>query len=136
MGHRSLYHDGWRAVNPWPGPSFTESGGFFGDPISKEKLTQLDADKWELYHVDADFAENHDVAGDNRDRLISMIGTWYVEAGKYNVLPVDGRGTVSASENEAAGGSCKVLRVSAFISSGLRWWSATEGRDCCPHEHC
>ncbi|HEY7030450.1 MAG TPA: hypothetical protein VH482_03935, partial [Thermomicrobiales bacterium] len=26
MGHRSLYHDGWRAVCPWPGTSFTESG--------------------------------------------------------------------------------------------------------------
>jgi arylsulfatase len=25
MGHRSLYHDGWRAVCPWPGPSFTEA---------------------------------------------------------------------------------------------------------------
>ncbi len=98
MGHRSLYHDGWRAVNPWPGPSFAESGGFFGDPISKEKLTELDADHWELYHVDADFAENHDVAADNRDRLISMIGTWYVEAGKYNVLPVDGRGTARFAE--------------------------------------
>jgi len=26
FGHRSLYHDGWRAVCPWPGTSFTESG--------------------------------------------------------------------------------------------------------------
>src|SRR5207253_2766217 len=26
MGHRSIYHDGWRAVCPWPGPSFKESG--------------------------------------------------------------------------------------------------------------
>ena len=29
-----------------------------------------------------DFAENHDVAADHRDRLIAMIGTWYVEAGQ------------------------------------------------------
>ena len=34
MGHRSIYHDGWRAVCPWPGPSFTEAGKFFGTPIS------------------------------------------------------------------------------------------------------
>ena len=27
-----------------------------------------------------------------RDRLIALIGTWYVEAGKYGVLPVDGSG--------------------------------------------
>jgi len=98
MGHRSLYHDGWRAVCPWPGQSFTESGGKFGDPISKEKLTELDAEHWELYHVDEDFAENHDVAADHPDRLIAMIGTWYVEAGKFNVLPVDGRGTARFAE--------------------------------------
>ncbi|MDX2380241.1 MAG: sulfatase-like hydrolase/transferase, partial [Acidimicrobiia bacterium] len=98
MGHRSLYHDGWRAVCPWPGPSFTESGGKFGDPIAKETLTELDAEHWELYHVDKDFAENHNIAADHRDRLIAMIGTWYVEAGKYDVLPVDGRGTARFAE--------------------------------------
>ena len=39
-----------------------------------------------------DFAETRDVAADHRDRLIAMIGTWYVEAGKYDVMPVDGSG--------------------------------------------
>lgn len=92
MGHRSIYHKGWRAVCPWPGPSFTEAGQGFGMPISAEKLTELDATKWELYHVAEDFAENHNVAAENRSRLIEMIAQWYVEAGKYKVLPVDGRG--------------------------------------------
>jgi len=92
MGHRSIYHDGWRAVCPWPGTSFSESGRTFGTPIPAETLTELDANDWELYHVAEDFAENHDVAADNRPRLIEMIAQWYVEAGKYNVLPVDGRG--------------------------------------------
>jgi arylsulfatase A-like enzyme len=92
LGHRSIYHDGWRAVCPWPGTSFTESGREFGMPIPAETLTELDASGWELYHVAEDFAENHDVAAGNRAKLIEMIGQWYVEAGKYNVLPVDGRG--------------------------------------------
>jgi arylsulfatase A-like enzyme len=92
MGHRSLYHDGWRAVCPWPGTSFTESGRAFGTPIPAETLTELDANAWELYHVAEDFAENHNVAAENRPKLIEMIAQWYVEAGKYNVLPVDGRG--------------------------------------------
>ncbi len=92
MGHRSIYHDGWRAVCPWPGPSFSEAGLFFGAPIPADRLTELDATAWELYHVEEDWAENHNVAADNRAKLIEMIGTWYVEAGKYNVLPVDGRG--------------------------------------------
>jgi arylsulfatase len=98
MGHRSVYHDGWRAVCPWPGPSFTEAGTGFGNPIPAEKLTGLDAASWELYHVDADFAENHNLAGENRAKLIEMIATWYVEAGKYHVLPVDGRGVARAAD--------------------------------------
>jgi arylsulfatase A-like enzyme len=92
MGHRSIYHDGWRAVCPWPGPSFTEAGMPFGTPIPAETLTELDAKHWELYHVEEDWAENYDVAADNRAKLIELIGMWYVEAGKYNVMPVDGRG--------------------------------------------
>ena len=39
-----------------------------------------------------DFAETHNVAAEHRDRLIALIGTWYVEAGKYGVLPIDGSG--------------------------------------------
>ncbi|HSE20926.1 MAG TPA: hypothetical protein VLB68_04690, partial [Pyrinomonadaceae bacterium] len=49
---------------------------------------------WELYNISEDFAENHDLAAENKAKLIEMIGTWYVEAGKYNVLPVDSRGTL------------------------------------------
>jgi arylsulfatase A-like enzyme len=90
FGHRSIYHDGWRAVCPWPGPSFTEAGLPFGTPITSEVLSALDATGWELYHVAEDFAETKDVAADNRDRLIAMIATWYVEAGKYDVMPIDG----------------------------------------------
>jgi arylsulfatase len=92
MGHRSIYHEGWRAVCPWPGPSFTEAGKFFGAPISAEGLTKLDATGWELYHVAEDFAENHNIADQHRDKLIEMISLWYIEAGKYNVLPIDSRG--------------------------------------------
>ncbi len=92
MGHRSIYHDGWRAVCPWPGPSFTEAGLPFGTPIPADKLTDLDAKHWELYHVEEDWAENHDIAADNRAKLIELIAMWYVEAGRYSVMPVDGRG--------------------------------------------
>jgi len=98
MGHRSIYHDGWRAVCPWPGTSFKEAGLFFGAPIDKDKLTELDAKSWELYNINEDFAENHDLAADNRPKLIEMVSTWYVEAGKYNVLPVDSRGVLRLAD--------------------------------------
>jgi arylsulfatase len=94
FGHRSLYHDGWRAVCPWPGTSFTEAGRQFGDPISYDRLIELDAKGWELYHVAKDPAETENLADRERARLIAMIGMWYVEAGKYDVLPIDSRGTL------------------------------------------
>jgi arylsulfatase len=94
LGHRSLYHDGWRAVCPWPGPAYAESAHRFGDPISYDQLIQLDAHGWELYNINTDFAETTNLAASERDRLIAMIGMWYVEAGKYKVLPIDSRGTL------------------------------------------
>jgi arylsulfatase A-like enzyme len=92
MGHRALYHKGWRAVCPWPGPSFHESNRRFGEPIDAATLTQLDAKGWELYNLEMDAAETNNLAASERERLIAMIAMWYVEAGKYNVLPLDSRG--------------------------------------------
>lgn len=93
MGHRAIYHDGWRAVCPWPGPSFREAGRFFGAPISAGELTRLDAEGWELYHVAEDWAETHNLAAERPDKLAEMVGRWYVEAGRHNVLPIDSRGS-------------------------------------------
>jgi arylsulfatase A-like enzyme len=90
FGHRAIDHDGWRAVCPWPGPSFAEAGKPFGTPISAETLGDLDAKHWELYHVSEDPSENHNLADTHRDKLIEMIAMWYVEAGRYEVLPIDG----------------------------------------------
>ena len=101
FGHRSLYHDGWRAVCPWPGTSFTESGLTFGAPIDYNKLIDLDAKGWELYNLNEDFTETTNLADTERGRLIAMIGMWYVEAGKYKVLPIDSRGTQRLAEEPA-----------------------------------
>jgi arylsulfatase len=99
MGHRAIYHDGWRAVCPVPGPSFAEAGMGFGEMvITEDKLRELDAKGWELYHVDEDFSETHNLAGEHRDKLIEMIAIWYAEAGKYNVLPIDARGVARLAD--------------------------------------
>jgi arylsulfatase len=95
MGHRSLYHDGWRAVCPVPGPSFAEAGMGFGQMVlTEDKLRELDVRGWELYHVAEDAAETRNLAEQERGRLVEMIALWYAEAGKYNVLPIDSRGTL------------------------------------------
>jgi arylsulfatase len=93
MGHRSLYHEGWRAVCPWPGPSFQEAGRFFGAPISADELLRLDSGGWELYHVTEDWAEAHNLAAEQPERLQEMVQRWYGEAERYQVLPIDSRGS-------------------------------------------
>jgi arylsulfatase len=85
-------------VCPWPGTSFTESGLPFGAPIDYDKLIELDATGWELYNLKDDPAETNNLAEKERNRLIAMIGMWYVEAGKYNVLPIDSRGTLRLAD--------------------------------------
>ena len=93
FGHRSIYHDGWRAVCPWPAPNFTEAaqlGRTLGDPITPEVLDQLDREGWELYDIAADPTESHNVAAEHPDRLRELIALWWEEAEKYKVLPLDG----------------------------------------------
>jgi arylsulfatase len=93
FGHRAIYHDGWRAVCPWPGPNFTEAakkGRAFSSPITPEVLTDIEANDWELYDLTNDYSESTNVAGEHRDKLIEMVGRWWAEAGKYDVMPIDG----------------------------------------------
>jgi len=103
FAHRSIYHDGWRAVCPFPGPSFSEAGVAFGmAALTEEKLRELDAKGWELYNLADDPTESNNIADKNRDKLIEMIATWYAEAGKYKVFPLDSRGTLRFADERPA----------------------------------
>ena len=44
--------------------------------------------------MEEDPAETRNLAQNERSRLIEMIAMWYVEAGKYKVLPIDSRLTL------------------------------------------
>jgi arylsulfatase len=93
MGHRAIYHDGWRAVCPWPGPSFTEAaeqGLHFGSPIPADTLAGLEASGWELYNLTEDWSETRNVAAEQPEKLAEMVALWWNEAEKYQVLPIDG----------------------------------------------
>jgi hypothetical protein len=99
FGHRAIYHDGWRAVCPLPGPSFTEAKMGFGElTLTEEKLRELDAKGWELYNLAEDPTETKNLADSHRDKLIEMIALWYAEAGKYKVFPLDSRGTLRLTD--------------------------------------
>ena len=91
FGQRSIYHEGWKAVCAFPGPSFAEAaekGRFFGGPLTADVVADLDANGWELYHLAVDPAENHDLADEQPDKLREMIALWYDQAEAYGVLPL------------------------------------------------
>ena len=73
-GHRAIWKDGWKAVAWHPrGADFSQ-------------------DSWELYHVDEDFSEAHDLAGSQPEKLDELVATWWEEARSNHVLPLDDRG--------------------------------------------
>ncbi|MFZ0529580.1 MAG: hypothetical protein WAL91_03460, partial [Propionicimonas sp.] len=93
MGHRAIYHEGWRAVCPWPGPSFSEAaehGLRFGSKITPEVLEGLESTGWELFNLAEDWAETRNVASEYPEKLAELITLWWREAEKYQVLPLDG----------------------------------------------
>ena len=73
MGHRGIYADGWKAVTRHqPGVPFEE-------------------DDWELYHLDLDRSECHNLAAELPDKVAEMVDLWWSEAEEYGVLPLDDR---------------------------------------------
>ena len=48
-GHRAIYHDGWIAA------------AFHGVPWVLPGSVRFEDDKWELYNVDEDFSQAHDL---------------------------------------------------------------------------
>src|SRR3569623_2136977 len=80
LGNRSIYHDGWIAAQrtgllPWVYGAAADTG----------------PRPWELYHLDTDYAEAHDVAAQYPDRLKALQALFDREARKYQVYPLDPR---------------------------------------------
>jgi arylsulfatase A-like enzyme len=78
MGTRGLWHQGWKAVAQRA-------------PFAGATAADFVNDTWELYHTDVDRSEAHDLAAVHPDKVGELVNLWYVEAGKYNVLPLDNR---------------------------------------------
>jgi arylsulfatase len=93
FGHRAIYHDGWRAVCPWPAPNFTAAaqlGRTLGEAITPDVLHELDRSGWELYSMADDPTESVDRAAEHPEKLRELIDIWWQEAERYKVLPLDG----------------------------------------------
>lgn len=78
--NRAVYHNGWVAGTvhkaPWEG---------------KPRADSFDKDRWELYHVDEDFSEAHNLADKHPEKLKELQAVFMTEALKYHVLPLDDR---------------------------------------------
>ena len=81
LGSRALYHDGWVAAAfhgrlPWSmiAPSM-----------------DVDNEPWELYNLAEDFSQATDLSKSEPKRLQALQSMFWIEAAKYQVLPIDDR---------------------------------------------
>lgn len=86
LGHRAIWMDGWKAV------ALHRQGEAF------------DTDRWSLFNTDKDFSECTDLSKTHPEKLQQMLAAWWVEAGRYNVLPLDDRGMELFVLRRPAGG--------------------------------
>jgi arylsulfatase A-like enzyme len=73
LGDRGIWADGWKAV------------------AKHESGTSFETDRWELYQVEQDFSESHDLARSHPERLAQLQALWWQQAERNQVLPLDDR---------------------------------------------
>lgn len=79
LGNRAIYSDGWVAATTPPMA-----------PWDLEKAApEIDDYEWELYHVAEDFTQSTNLAASNPQKLRELQDLFWVQAAKYNVIPLD-----------------------------------------------
>jgi len=106
-GQRGIWADGWKAV------AMHEVGQSF------------DADQWELFHLDEDFAEIHDLGRDHPELLTELQQAWWQAAEEYGVLPLDDRAQARVFAGDPRNRQPQVRRM----LPGSRVMSAATGVD-------
>jgi arylsulfatase len=81
MADRAIYHDGWMASTKVIRPPWDTAG--VTNPNPAENVT------WELYDLTKDWTQCHDLAKVHPQKLKLLQDMFWVEAAKYNVLPLD-----------------------------------------------
>ncbi len=76
--NRGIYHEGWTAVTR------------HSTPWVATVMPAFDDDVWELY-APGDWTQSRDLAAEQPDKLRDLQRLWLIEAGKYQVLPLDDR---------------------------------------------
>jgi arylsulfatase len=74
LGTRGIWHKGWFANTVH---AATPAG-----------WSHFDADRWELFHIESDRSQCHDLASEQPEKLEELKKLWFDEAAKYNGLPL------------------------------------------------
>ncbi len=82
FGSRAIYHDGWMASAPPTGAPWIIT-------LEQPPADVMNGFKWELYNIDEDWAQAHDLAAKMPDKLRDMQQLFTMEATKYRVFPLD-----------------------------------------------
>ncbi len=85
LGTRALWQDGWKVAAVHA--PLTGKGHF-------------DEDRWELYHVDEDRSEAHDLAERYPEKVKELVDAWFEEAKANFVLPLDDRTALEYLTND------------------------------------
>ncbi len=74
LGTRGIWHEGWFANTV--------------HAASPAGWSNFNADRWELYHIEADRSQYYDLAAEHPEKLEELKALWFSEAAKYNGLPL------------------------------------------------
>ena len=90
-GTRGIWHQGWfaNAVHP---PSAAAPRGW----------SDFDRDTWELFHLDADRSQCHDLAAQHPDKLEDLKARWSADAQRFLAYPLNDLSTVEMVMRAAA----------------------------------
>jgi arylsulfatase A-like enzyme len=104
--NRGIYHDGWTAVTRHSTPWVMEALPPFAD------------DTWELYDMNTDWSQAHDLAAEQPEKLEELKALFMEEARKYDVLPLDDR-RVERFNSDIAGRPVLIRGNSQLLFGGM-----------------
>ncbi|WP_231123131.1 arylsulfatase [Nocardioides sambongensis] len=106
VGNRAIYHKGWTAVAKHKDPWLGSSHG-------------LDEDVWELYNIEEDWTQSHDLAAQEPERLAHLQQLFLIQAARFNVLPLDIR-TAERFNPDMAGRPALITADTQTFYPGMR----------------
>ena len=80
FANRAIYSDGWVAATTPPIPPWVSVA---------DAVDPIEGYDWELYNIAEDFSQSQNLVKTHPDKLRELQRLFYIEAVKYNVLPLD-----------------------------------------------